>query len=74
MVVRLSERRVSRHQLRIRRTRFREIELTNTSNVKYQYGPKRRLAPGEAANLPLPMRIQLGEITLSMRLSEGLLV
>lgn len=74
VVVQSRERRISRHQLRIRRTRFREIELTNTSKVKHQYGPEQRLVPGEVANLSLPTWIQLGDITLSVRLSEGLLV
>ena len=58
---------VSREQLRMRRTRMAEVELTNLSRVSPGRFENRILLPGDSMRLGVPWRMTVGELEISIR-------
>ncbi|TWU07499.1 hypothetical protein [Stieleria varia] len=59
---------MSRDQLRVRRTRTSEIEITNISKTAPFDSEQAQLQPGESIRRPLPTAISIGEVNLEITL------
>lgn len=57
---------ISRDQLRVRRTRLREVELSNISRVIAGTWGDHHLEPGQSARLQLPTSIKVGELEVQL--------
>ncbi|MEM1227106.1 MAG: hypothetical protein AAGJ40_15515 [Planctomycetota bacterium] len=64
------DRRISRQQLRVRRTRLREVELTNVSTSTGGWWGEYRLDPGESTCIPVPTSIHVGDRIISLSLND----
>lgn len=61
---------ISREQLRVRRTRTRQLQLTNVSKTTLYRSEDIRLQPGESTQVEFPCTLSVGELDITIDLRD----